>query len=270
MNNKLFFLLFNLLLLVNVSSAQVKSFYYQDKNLPCLDKKFTIAVHFVKDSTGDTFVSEDSLLAYIGVVNKLFKPICASFELCSIDTLSYYEYDFISDEKENSKMQKIFNKKFRINLYVVNHVKKSLPEFCGLATFKGITHMFDGDIIAEKKCTNGLFMCHIFGHYFGLQHTSFNTNTELVNGSNCTTAGDKICDTPADPYDPYEPVLENLPFINVKTCTFISKKKDANGEYYRPDVGNIMSLYKECFCGFSSGQYRLMAENYLNAPIKMW
>ncbi len=269
--NKVFAILaFCMFSLSNASVGQVKSFYYQDKNLPCLDKKFTIAVHFIKDSLGGTYLSEDSLISYLGVVNKIFKPICVSFELCSIDTLPYYEFDYIGNDKENIEMQKRFNKKYRINLYVVNRVKKTLPEFCGLAIFKGITHMFDGDIIAEKKCTNGLFLCHIFGHYFGLQHTSFGTGTELVNGSNCLTAGDKICDTPADPYDPYETNGDYIPFINIKTCTFISKKKDANGEYYRPDVGNIMSLYTECYCGFSSGQYRLMAQNYLNSPAKMW
>jgi hypothetical protein len=253
-----------------ILNAQEKSFYYKDKNLPCLDKKFTIALHFIKDSLGKTFLIEDSLVSYINVVNKLFKPICVSFELCSIDTLAFYEFDYITNDKENLEMQKRFNKKFRINLYIVNRIKKNLPEFCGLATFKGINQMFSGDIVVEKKCTNGLFMAHIFGHYFGLQHTSLGEGSELVNGSNCSTAGDKICDTPADPYDPYEQVLDNLPFINVKNCSFISKKKDANGEYYRPDVGNIMSLYKDCYCGFSAGQYRLMAENYLKSPQKMW
>ena len=50
---------------------------------------------------------------------------------------------------------------------------------------------------------NGSTIIHEFGHYFSLFHTHGPTNsaitTELVDGSNCTTSGDELCDTPADP-----------------------------------------------------------------------
>jgi hypothetical protein len=117
-----------------------------------------------------------------------------------------------------------------------------------------------------KKLSSVRVMQHEFGHYFGLPHTFEGSGAELANGSNCTTAGDLICDTPSDPYvdgdDPNSYVDGN--------CKFISMKKDANGQYYDPMVGNIMSYYSDaCVCGFTHDQYMKMAKTYLS-KIGMW
>ena len=48
---------------------------------------------------------------------------------------------------------------------------------------------------------NTCHMAHEMGHCLGLYHTfeTWNgTSIELVNGSNCSSAGDKVCDTQAD------------------------------------------------------------------------
>ena len=90
-----------------------------------------------------------------------------------------------------------------------------------------------------------------------------------IDGTNCTTNGDLICDTPADPYV----VGENISnYVDVQMgCRFIYGGTDANGESYLTDVGNIMSYYpEECKCGFSYEQYQLMAENYRKADPKHW
>ncbi|WP_246205892.1 M43 family zinc metalloprotease, partial [Fulvivirga aurantia] len=82
-------------------------------------------------------------------------------------------------------------------------------------------------------------------------HTHGKTNTgttdELVNGSNCTTAGDEICDTPADP---------NLSGKVNGSCQYTGNLKDANGDFYNPSVPNIMSYAPgSCRNVFSQGQY---------------
>tara|TARA_R110001592_G_scaffold119491_5_gene322650 strand:- start:2429 stop:2758 length:330 start_codon:yes stop_codon:yes gene_type:complete len=108
------------------------------------------------------------------------------------------------------------------------------------------------------------------GHYFGLPHTWAGANapgSELADGSNCTTAGDQICDTPADPFIEG---TEGEDYVD-DDCRFIDMQQDANGDYYTPDIGNIMSYYPDrCKCGFSHDQFWVMVNTYLNSNPKMW
>jgi len=59
----------------------------------------------------------------------------------------------------------------------------------------------------------------------------------LVNGTNCSTAGDDLCDTPADP---------GLSTLNVSsTCNYIGLTTDANNQQYMPKLRNIMSYTRK-------------------------
>ena len=69
----------------------------------------------------------------------------------------------------------------------------------------------------------------------GLYHTHQTSRFgyELVSGSNCDTAGDLICDTPADP---------GLSSSNVDTtCKYKGTSRDPDGNTYNPDTRNVMS-----------------------------
>lgn len=110
---------------------------------------------------------------------------------------------------------------------------------------------------------------HELGHSFNLVHTfgevqgngtlGSGTTTELVTrgaGANCTTAGDYLCDTPADPYN--KPGA-SLTYVN--GCPQYdpnSTARDANGTAYLPSVTNIMSYYFPCTHDFTPGQYDRM------------
>jgi len=107
------------------------------------------------------------------------------------------------------------------------------------------------DWIGLNSITNRDVFIHELGHFFGLYHThhgrsnSSSTSLELVDGSNCFTAGDFICDTPADPNSWYECNYERL--------------KDANGDTYNPDSKNFMSYSGwSCWSEFSPQQWLLM------------
>ena len=89
------------------------------------------------------------------------------------------------------------------------------------------------------------------GHYFGLYHTHQTSfGKELVDGSNCETAGDLICDTPADP---------NL--LSNRSCVYEGSVVDENGAVYQPDVTNYMS-YTRHFCRSSFSEQQLVLMNY--------
>ena len=89
-------------------------------------------------------------------------------------------------------------------------------------------------------------------------------------------AGDIICDTPADNYNPDGALTSFIGTTGDFTCRVLNTFTDYNGEFYCPDVGNIMSNYAryndggqlECRCGFTAGQYRIMAE-FIQSVIGM-
>jgi hypothetical protein len=102
---------------------------------------------------------------------------------------------------------------------------------------------------------------HEFGHYFSLPHTF--QGTELGNASsfaenvprtglnaNCSTKGDLICDTEADPRG------------TSANCVYTGGASDINGVPYTPPIGNIMSYYSS-ICGaleFTPNQYTRIAQ----------
>ncbi len=94
-------------------------------------------------------------------------------------------------------------------------------------------------------------LVHELGHVLGLQHT-FGPD-ELVDGSNCLTSGDGICDTPADG-GYYLPGVH----IDLSTCTYIATETDANGDLYSPMLNNIMSYSPCAKDAFTPGQGQLM------------
>ena len=222
--------------------------------LPCLNKHFSIVAHIVAlDANRKTGVKIADINAGIAALNKNFEPICVSFDVCKIDTIDNFLYDDLS-KQDWKEIQVQFNEDRRINMYFVTGIE--LEGVCGFANLNGIHQYKDGGIVIRKgQCLNAETISHEMGHYFNLLHTFAGNGIELVDGSNCETQGDMVCDTPADPFDPKD--SETI-WVDDK-CTFIATMVDANGAYYQPDVGNIMSYY-ECKCGFTHDQYLRMAK----------
>ncbi len=102
-------------------------------------------------------------------------------------------------------------------------------------------------------------LAHEMGHCLGLYHTHETAfGDELVDGSNCSGAGDKLCDTPADP----------LLSGNVDaSCIYTGTDTDANGDSYNPDVTNTMSYAPfDCRGAFTNDQEGRM-HNILSGPF---
>jgi len=73
-----------------------------------------------------------------------------------------------------------------------------LQGLCGWSSFTGSP--YQGILIANECATNLSSTAHEIGHYFDLYHTHETGNgVECPSGSNCSSAGDLVCDTAADP-----------------------------------------------------------------------
>ncbi len=154
-----------------------------------------------------------------------------------------------------------------INIYVSGNLTSGSSQLCGYTRFPPST---DRVFLAMGCADNEVgTTAHELGHYFTLYHTHGKTNNgttdELVTrgpGANCTTAGDDICDTSADP---------NLSGQVGGSCSYTGTATDSNGESFNPDPTNLMSYApNSCRNTFSPGQFDRIRDgldlgrNYLN------
>jgi len=192
------------------------------------------------------------ILKQIENTNKVFEPTGFKFVSCqpyfiggssSIDTGGNGK--FIAD---NNDIPGTINIYFANDVYFYsnNGTKNSL---CGRSAFPWYETR---RIFMRNNCLTGGTFEHEIGHYFGLfyKHETY-FNLERANGSNCTTAGDLLCDTPADP---------RLSFANVSVgCQYNGNEIDLFGYPYSPDPTNYMSYStNQCRTKFSNQQLSKM------------
>lgn len=237
--------------------------------------------HVAVDSLNRPYYTRAQIQEALNQVSEFFSPVCISFESCEYSvmqedwSLGILKNTPVLKDQRILELKNRFSKRRRINIFFLGSIDL---DFCGTSTFNGIQTLTDANIFIESSCGWSLSdqLAHHMGHIFGLRDTYDPFSIELVDGSNCLTAGDRLCDTPADPfaqtyvnpddreaYDNQELVLN---YVDTN-CEFVYELKDPNGEYYQPDVGNIMAAYP-CKCGFTLEQYRLIIENYNRSTIK--
>lgn len=236
--------------------------HHRHKPLPCINKTFSVHVHLTQDPYGQVEFDLEDLYETVAWTNQAFAPICIDFEICSIDTLEDYNWNYLSLGAEIAQMTSLSYEPHVINIFVVKRF--SDPDRCSLSSQGKIEDPDKAFLYFTKHCAIiPRVLTHEMGHLFGLFNSYLEQN-ELVDGSNCITHGDQICDTPADPYYPgaFKVWINN-------DCEFVDKTKDSLGQYYLPDVGNIMGSYSCSDCGFSYQQLLLMANNWLSSERNM-
>ena len=136
-------------------------------------------------------------------MNAYYANAYIEFFLCDginyIDDSTYYDFE----TNEQSALTSGNNVNNVINIYFANTVTSSDSGggLCGYAYFPGGPEV----ILMDNGCAiNGSTLPHEMGHFFALYHTHGPSNsaltTELVNGTNCDTNGDLICDKSAELY----------------------------------------------------------------------
>lgn len=249
--------------LVAITFTVQAQLHTKDKPLPCLNKTFSIYVHLTVDSLRQTNMDVSTIQAAIAGASDAFDPICVNFELCHIDTLENWTWDSLSRDYRVQEIKNLFYQENRINVFIVDRYDD--PNVCGFANLSQIANPNNAVVHLNKQCgVSPGTLAHELGHLFGLVHT-FEGGDEVVDGSNCETAGDGICDTPADPYT-NDPTITWLG----DNCEFIFTGTDTLGQLYQPDVGNTMSYYDCSGCGFTRGQFLKMAETWLASSKMMW
>ena len=195
-----------------------------------------LAFHVVRTSAGTGGISQARLNQALIDANWGFAA--AGIQFCQNGPTEYInsdQYYTIDSTAEANALRLVNVVPGVINCYFVN-----AAPFCGISSFT--TSSVQG-IVYLNSCvgvpTNRSTFPHEIGHYFNLYHTHETAfGAECTNGSNCATAGDLVCDTPADPN-----VLGEI-----SSCVWTgSATPPCGGLPYTPPVRNFMSYSdKEC------------------------
>jgi len=210
-----------------------------------------IKAHIINTSEGTGGLTTLELDQAISIMNSIYIDAGIEFFLCDgidyINSDEFYNYT-ISQE---TALTSTNNVNGVINIYFTDSIENdSGGGLCGYAYFPGGPETI---LMANDCATNGSTLSHEMGHFFALSHTHGNSNVagsteELVDGSNCDSTGDFICDTQADPKLDFNTVNLN--------CQYTGTSQDANAAFYRPNPTNLMSYSrKECRNYFSPQQY---------------
>lgn len=215
-----------------------------------------IKAHIIRHSDGSGGLSISELNNAITNLNSIYVDAYMEFFLC--DGINYINEDALCDFKKGDEKTLIETNNVNglINIYFADYIENTSEEsICGYSDNAGRNDV----IVMKTKCaTNGSSLAHEMGHFFSLIHTHGPDNTkttELVDGSNCDTDGDGICDTAASP------MLTEATVNNF--CEYTGYETDTNGDKYVPDANNIMSYSKKgCRNNFTPQQFARMYAFY--------
>lgn len=211
-----------------------------------------LTIHVVRRSDGSGGIAEELIAAAITEAGAAFAPfglsLCQAGPTTHIDHDGYY--DQIDTLAEANVLRLIDFVPNTINVYFVDALSSGAGPLCGLASF---TFNSAQGVILRNGCmttpADRTTFAHELGHYFDVFHTHETAfGDECTDGSNCTEAGDLVCDTPADPQLARDMVSDE--------CAYVGDALDpCNGAPYAPDATNLMAYgRRECRNHFSSAQ----------------
>ena len=211
-----------------------------------------LTFHVVRTSSGQQGLSQARLDQALLDANLAYAPL--SIEFCLVGPVNYIDdddlYFNINSSAEIDALRSMNPVPGTINVYFTENLNNGSSSICGRSSFS--TSAVQG-IAMKNSCTglasNPSTFPHELGHYFDLYHThSSSMGAECVDGSNCASAGDLVCDTPADP---------TLGSSNVTSgCAYVGNDTDnCHGDPYAPLPDNFMSYSrKTCRTEFTPGQ----------------
>ncbi|MCH7792601.1 MAG: hypothetical protein IID31_10020, partial [Planctomycetes bacterium] len=216
-----------------------------------------LALHIVRRSDGSGGIDNAQLIAAISNLNDAFTQSGLSFYIVgpTDEIRSDFFYTGITSSAAIDALRSTNRVRNAINIYFTDSFSSSAGPLCGIASFSFSPVQ---GIVMANGCAgvsyNRATFPHEIGHYFDLFHTHETMfGLECTSGVNCHTAGDLVCDTPADPHIGYHNMNGG--------CTYVGREIDpcSGTPTYNPDVLNIMSAAPRlCRTRFSPGQTQRM------------
>ncbi len=248
--------------------ARIRAIKQSRKGGRLLAESYTfvpILFHLIRRSNGSGGATGSDVNAALFSINREYQDSHVQFYLAGsgphyINSDAYYDYDY-TEENALTQANDVDN---AINVYVVGTLNFQSSNVTGYAYYPSVLASSNRVFVRSDRLADGRTLPHELGHYFNLLHTFHNNANpnvslrELVTrgaGANCDTAGDLLCDTPADPY--------GLVGAGTSGCAYTGTVQDANGALYQPALNNIMSYYYLCGNDFTPGQHDRIEDGVL-------
>ena len=214
---------------------------------------FPLRIGVVVNPVGPIFVEAGFIEKTVDILNGGFTNAFIRFEIAKVDTIfspllisdlskeGYAPYQQFSAEHDLPNMISLFLFDYDKNLC------KQAGNSISCARSSGFSYVLSrstNNIVMSKfELGDHKVIVHEFGHFFGLYHTfeEFQFGKEKADGSNCNIAGDRLCDTPADPGSIYEV------HVNYSLCEMIGNVEPNTGVEYKPMLNNYMAYYRPCY-----------------------
>jgi hypothetical protein len=204
-------------------------------------------------------VPKSRILKGLNTLNKALADAWVQFEIVQWDTI--YERATVKTLRDNGyegyyDFSAHHDKSDTCTLYLLDNEESLCQELtCSRSYgFANVLETFTNNVVIDKFFVDDYkVLVHEFGHYFGLFHTAeTGFGMERVDQSNCHEAGDRVCDTPADPGELY------MVYVNYSNCEMKDFREENTGLEYNPQINNYMSYYYPCYMKgfvFTPGQY---------------
>lgn len=201
---------------------------------------------------------------YIEELNSTFESIGIDFKACDISVVWNDVLSTNSNDGDETAYETYINPK-AINIFVP-YILNNTGGFAPLFFRANYQQPASERVIFIASGSSKETLIHEMGHFFGLYHPHRGYHNadgsdaqyrEFVNGSNCNTHGDEICDTPADPK------LSKPGYMF--GCNYVGAATDGNGDSFVPDTDLYMSYTNsECRTRFSNEQLGYMYDRIYN------
>src|SRR5215813_10771098 len=186
-----------------------------------------LTIHMVHDKFGWLGLTPEQLEVAMQNLNRMWRPVGIQFFIYGEVDNSINDDDmaFPTTPEKRDALRRVNVVPNTINVYFTN------PGPAGQSSFtkdpvQGVllSYAFVDGVDGYDGRIFGLeVFAHEMGHYFDLYHTHETwkdsngdpTKVECPGGDNCSTAGDLLCDTPADPG------LNQPGFVDAATCAYI-------------------------------------------------
>ncbi len=219
----------------------------------CVDVEF----HILRTTGGVNAFNPANVPDILDILNEGFNRHHIYFNSIGTNIITnntYFDLDEIGGDNADTEFNALVDidrNPNALNIYIVNLFEGSGGRADGIPSIANV-------VPATSALTSTIV--HEVGHNFGLVHThetafgTENIERPIHPNANCSTAGDRFCDTPADPN-------LNPPGVDIWTdnaCNYTGTFM-RNGLTYDPDTSNYMSYSRRaCRDSFSDQQAAAM------------
>lgn len=228
---------------------------------------FPLRIAVVTNIESPIYLSEENIETTIDILNEGFRPAMVQFEIARIDTVfSEYKLEGLRENgyKKYREFYRLYDLPDMISLFFFDYDSELCKKdgfSISCARTGGFSYVLSSAannvVLSKFDVDDHKIIVHEFGHFFGLYHTfeDYQFGKELPDGSNATTAGDKIADTPADPGNIYEV------YVNYSKCEMVGYEDPETGVPYHPHLNNYMAYFRPCYLKkyeFTPGQVEFL------------